>query len=446
VTTPVDQARAVADAVLYEGYVLYPYRASATKNQMRWQFGVLMPPCFADAETGEYDRCRTECLLEPDLHTILHVRVRFLQVQARTVEVGPSHRQVPSLTVADTEYTSWEEAVAHEIEAALPVSDLLAGDNVVPFTVDGGEDVEQLTEQARLVRRRWRLDAQLRLRAYTLSGPYGGVRLTMDVVNTSPWRQSRRPTRQLALRRALIAEHSVLSVFPGRFLSLVDPPEWAKPAVRACHNERTWPVLVGDPDRADTVLSSPIILYDYPTVAEESAGQLYDGTEIDEILTLRTMALTDEEKRQARATDPRSRELVDRIDQMPAELLERLHGTVRYLRSVTGGGEPVQITDRPDVPWWDPGADTSVHPETDSVVIGGVAVARGSRVRLRPGLRRADAQDMFLAGRVATVQSVLLDVDGDRHIAVTLDDDEASDLNAAHGRFRYFSAEEVEPL
>lgn len=95
-------------------------------------------------------------------------------------------------------------------------------------------------------------------------------------------------------------------------------------------------------------------------------------------------------------------------------------------------------------PWWDPGSDLSVSPGTDSVRVGGVAVTAGSRVRLHPG--RADAQDMFLAGRTAVVQAVLNDVDGGWHLAVTLDDDPSVDLMRAHGRYLYFHPDEVEPL
>ncbi|MEV6608476.1 hypothetical protein [Kutzneria sp. NPDC051319] len=414
-----EQARAVADAVLYEGYLLYPYRASAVKNQLRWQFGVLMPASYAD----EPSSCVTQLLVEPSLHSCLHLRLRFLQVQARSVLVDGV--EVPSAMVGDTEWTSWDEAVEQEVDAVLRFADLLAGDNTVPFTVDGGSLEERPSPQVRVVRRRWPLSGELRVRADALPGPYGASRLSVTVANVSGAECS---GRDEALRHALIAAHTVMSVSPGRFVSMVDPPEWARRAVEECRCERTWPVLVGD---AGTVLSSPIILYDYPSIAQESAGELFDGLEIDEILTLRTMALTDEEKREARATDPRAARIVDRVDAMPPELLDRLHGTIRYLRSVTG-----------EQPWWDPGADTTVDPDTDSVIVDGVRVARGSRVRLRPGQRRADAQDMFLQGREATVQAVLHDVDGELHVAVTID----GDLDPDYGRFRYFSAEEVQPL
>ena len=79
-------AQRIADTVLYEGYVLYPYRASAAKNQVRWQFGVLAPRGYAEGGGGERWANRTECLVEHGDEARLDLRLRFLQVQARTIE------------------------------------------------------------------------------------------------------------------------------------------------------------------------------------------------------------------------------------------------------------------------------------------------------------------------------------------------------------------------
>jgi len=81
----------------------------------------------------------------------------------------------------------------------------------------------------------------------------------------------------------------------------------------------------------------------------------------------------------------------------------------------------------------------------DSVLVDGRRIAAGSRVRLRPGTRRADAQDMFLTGRLAVVEAVLTDVDDRPYLAVTLADDPGADVQRDHGRFRYFGPDEVEP-
>jgi hypothetical protein len=475
-------ARKVADAVLYEGYLLYPYRASAAKNQARWQFGVLMPRRWSEHGPDEPWATRTECLLEPEEATTVRVLVRFLHVQAKSVEAvdveAGTFDEVPALPVDGSELIPWDEATEQEVAVEAPLHRLLAGELATPFERPGGRRVEPVHSAAgklagRTVRRRWPVMGTVRLSAERLEGPYGLVRLRLVVENASAWHDAR-ADRAVALRHSLVAAHGLLGVDQGVFLSLLDPPEWAKPAAETCQNLHTWPVLIGEEGRRDAMLSSPIILYDHPTIAPESPGDLFDSTEIDEILTLRTMALTEDEKREARATDERAAAIIDRVDGTPPELLERLHGAVRYLEGVEGSNDspetgtpephsPVdgpptgRVTDdgtggdRPStapelVPWWDPGADRTVSPETDGVVVAGVEVAKGSRVRLRPGQRRADAQDMFLAGRLATVEAVFLDVDGNRHLAVTLDEDPAADLQRWHGRFLYFSPDEVEPL
>jgi hypothetical protein len=456
-------ATLVADVLLFEGYVLYPYRASARKNQQRWQFGVLMPPAYGQ-DTGEHSASRTEVLLEPrplwtpthqpgggsgaDASTRVHVRVRFLQVQRRDVEsrAGGGFHPVPELRLRDRDVVAWDEGVVREVDADVDLERLLDTGYDLPVGVPGGCDTEDVVEDGavvgRLVRRREELRGVLRLTAERLDGPYGVVRLRADLANVSPWApgdRADRDGRAEAVRHALVAAHVLVGLTGASFLSLLDPPEWARPAAAGCVNEHTWPVLVGAGDRDDVVLSSPIILYDHPQVAPESPGELYDATEIDEILSLRTLALTDDEKREARGTDPRAAAVIDRVDQMPPEVLDRLHGTIRYLRDVTGAGpEPTET------PWWDPGADPSVSPETDGVVIAGVRVARGSQVRLRPRLHGTDAQDLFLVGRTATVEAVLFDVDDGTHLAVTVDDDPGADLQRAEGRFLYFRPEEVE--
>ena len=192
------------------------------------------------------------------------------------------------------------------------------------------------------------------------------------------------------------------------------------------------------------MLVSPIILYDHPEIAEQSEGALFDSTEIDEILTLRVMTMTDEEKAAARATDPLAAQIIDRCDSMSPEAMLNLHGVLRNPHTPTA--ELGLIPEIPEgVEWWDPLADNAVRPDIDAVLVNGVRVTRGSRVRLRPS-RRADAQDLFFAGRVARVTSVHEDVDGDQHVGVVLEDDPAADLHDWYGRYLYFAPDEVEPL
>jgi hypothetical protein len=430
-----DAVRRVADAVLYEGYILYPYRASAAKNRSRWQFGVLMPPGYTAADPSETSVTQAECLFEHSGRPGLQIVVRFLQVQRRTDPAG----------------TTWDEAVEREIEVGVGPDELLGEGLTSEFTVEGGEDTEPAADgdeaAGYTVRRREPLAGAVRARATPLPGPWGAVRLQVRVENrTAPAATPER--REEALPSALVAAHVIMSISGGEFLSMTDPPMWAKPAVAECENIGGWPVLA-DPDGGrDVMLSAPIILYDHPELAPESPGELYDGTEIDEILTLRTLALSDEEKLEARATDPRAAALLDRVESLDAQAMGRMHGTIRFpgaaFPRAGRASEPPQDPER-DVPWWDPDAEAAVSPDTDFVVIAGQKIARGSRVRLRPGARRSDAQDMFLIGRVAEVQAVLLDVDDNPYLAVSLADTPGEDLRIAHGRFLYFATDEVEP-
>lgn len=433
---PLDPVAAIADAVLFEGYLLYPYRASAQKNALRWQFGVLVPPAASDA-LAEPSRSRTECVVDVRPGATLRVRLRFLVLRSRTV-LDADGRPVDRLEVDGTPHLTWDEGLAREVDAAVALADL---PHRVVVDVPAGTAEEPIRDAAGTVRGRYRretaaLRGHVALTTTPVPGPYGAVRLRVDVVNESPASGTDRPS---ALRTALISAHCVLALDRGAFLSSAEPPEWAAPAVRECTNEHSWPLLAGRPGDGSLLLASPIILADHPQLAPESPTNLFDGTENDEILSLRTLAMTDDEKREARATDPRVAHLVDAVDAMGPAMFERLHGAVR-----PDGRAPDDIPTiaTPDTPWWDPGADAAVDPGSDSVVIDGVPVARDSAVVLVPG-RGGDAQDEFLRGAAATVAAVLHDVDGGVHVAVTLDDDPAADLQRAHGRYRYFRPEEL---
>jgi hypothetical protein len=447
-------AAAVADAVLFEGYLLYPYRASAQKNRIRWQWGVLVPQGFG-ADAGETSANRTECVLETrGTDPVLHLRLRFLQRERRTVR-DPDGEPVDALEVAGTRHVPFEEGVPRHVDAVLP---LLAGGEAlqVPVHVAGAESVETLhhpdgSRAGQVVRTREPLAAVVRVRAHEPPGPYPVLRLCVEVRNeatTAPGAD-----REEALDRALIGTHLLLAVERAAFLSPTDPPEWAAPYVAECRCEHAWPALAGPEGRTDLLLSAPIILADHATIAPESTIDLFDGTENDELLTLRTMTLTDAEKAEARATDPRAAALLDAVDGLPPEYLERLHGAVRSLgpagpdpvptlRTPAGGDGP-DVTPPDRLPWWDPAADAEVDPEHDTALVGDRPVAKGSAVVLHPRAG-ADAQDAFLAGLRATVQAVVHDVDGVVHVAVSVDGDPAAELQLAHGRFRYFRPDELE--
>lgn len=432
-----EQARAVADAVLYEGYLLYPYRANSSKNQSRWQFGVLGPQGAAEAGIGEDDTLSAQMLVQSNGAASLSGVVRFLQLQHRGAErdVGDGRfEQVDELATGSTSWVTWDEAVEREVAVdRFPVSSL---PRTVDISIPAGSEVESL-EGGRLIRTRRALHGHV-----DISAERDGelLRISVEVRNTAPPAAD----KDDAIATSLIGTHLLMEVSDGEFVSLLEPPDSAEAAVARCRQHRCFPVLAGPAGTHDLVLVSPIILYDHPEIAEQSKGTLYDSTEIDEILTLRVMTMTDEEKAQARATDPLAAQIIDRCDSMSPEAMLDLHGVLRNPHTPTP--EPGLIPEVPaDVDWWDPMADTAVRPDLDAILVNGTRVSRGSRVRLHPS-RRADAHDLFYADRIARVTSVHEDVDGDQHVGVVLEDDPAADLHDWYGRYLYFAPDEVEPL
>jgi hypothetical protein len=232
----------------------------------------------------------------------------------------------------------------------------------------------------------------------------GLYRIRVRVENLTPVDDPERMSRDAAMLRSLASAHVVLGVRGGRFVSLTDPPDELRALADSCRNVGVWPVLVGDPARCDTVLASPIILADFPAIAPESPGDFFDGTEIDEMLALRIQTLTDAEKRQMAALDSRTQALLERVERLSNGDFARLHGTAR-------GPRP------------------------------------GDRVRLRPA-GRADAFDLLLVGKAATVMSIETDFEGKSYVTVTLDEDPGRDLGVTGmpGHRFFFRPDEVEPL
>jgi hypothetical protein len=339
----------IAKAVLYEGYMLYPYRPSSVKNQQRWNFGVLCPQSYSEVQNGtEAWTMQTECLVEGSSLTGIEVRVRFLQLVARsvgelTMPVNeslqgemPAFRLVEKVAVNDRVYQPWQEAIEREV--SLPVYNVEAlshGPVGEVFGFPAEKQFEYLIDNIGqiagvIVRERQAICGAIEVMGNRVED--GLFRVSVLIRNTTPFESAKESSRDQALLSSMVSAHTILGVQDGRFVSLLAPPVQISELAASCKNVGTWPVLVGDEGKCDTLLSSPIILYDYPQIAPESSGDLFDGTEIDEILSLRIMTLTDDEKREMSQSDERARQVLERTESMPVEQLMKLHGVLRGLR------------------------------------------------------------------------------------------------------------------
>ena len=447
----------VVEAVLYEGHILYPYRASARKNRQRFTFGRVYPEIYSAAQKGaEPFVMQTECLLNPTCERPgLEIEVRFLQPMTRQIgrfsdPAGDwtEHREasfelVPELNVDGQRFTAWQEAVEREVRLTklCPIWDKVSsgaehareGIWEESFEFGGGETLEPIREsggrvEGVIVRRQEAIEGRVEVSAQEVEG--GIHQISVRIVNRTPMPGNELENAEAVLMRTFASTHTILRAQGAKFISLMETPVAHKAAAGRCRNVGTWPVLVGNEQRRerDTMLSSPIILYDYPKIAPESAGALFDGTEIDEILTLRILTLSEEEKRELGQTDHLARQLLERTESLSPEQLLRLHGVMReanpFEKEIFGEQQRLE-----------------------EVTVGGVVLRAGDRVRLRPKAQ-ADVMDLALSGKTAVVESVEQDAENRVHLAVVVEDDPGKDLGFLRlsGHRFFYGPEEVEPI
>lgn len=411
----------IADAVLYEGYLLYPYRPSSLKNRQRWNFGTLYPRTFAELPaSSEPASFQAEVLVSGTAASLLSARVRFLRLIAGDGD--------------DSEAWSEGEIQTESLER-MPLADLASGVNrTFAFSAFLGKDQPRTPAGTTVAA----LTGRLTLHCILLRD--GLWRVQAIFSNETPLPHPERATAQSAQTSAFVSAHLLLEIEGGSFVSLLDPPPEMAAEAAACANRGVFPVLAGEPHDASHMLCSPIVLYDYPQVAPESVGDFFDGTEMDEMLALRVLTLTDEEKAEMHRGDAHAAAILQRTETLPGEQFLKLHGAVRGMRPSSEKSEEIESRIDP----WNPFEE---RPPLESVHVLGMDVRCGDRVRLCPG-KQADILDMAMNGKVAVVQAIEEDLEGNVQFAVVLEDDPGMDmglLRQAGHRF-FFSPEEIEPL
>jgi len=433
-----DTVERIAATILYEGYLLWPYRRSAIKNQKRWNFGGIYPRSFSEtARSGDPWEMQTQCLVSGS-DPCVAVKVKFLQAVERKVGQWNLEGEldfVESLQVDSERYLSWEEA--REQERAIVIQKL--SDRALPqcfeLSIPAGSEKENILshagENVGALVRSWRsIQGEIEIQAESLRENL--FRFTVRICNLTPWAGQ---DREAALKQTFLSTHTILQVKDGEFISLTDPPELYEADAKECKNLHTWPVLVGQPGEKQNMLSSPIILPDYPQIAPESPGNLFDNSEVDQLLFLNILALTDEEKDEIRATDPKAREILERSESLTMDDFMNMHGAIRDFRTLR------------EIPEINPLFEPLEKPVPKSLLVDGVEIRKGSRVRLepRPG---GDIWDIALSGKIAYIEKIEQDYDGQFHLIVSLEDDPGRELDYVPmiGHRFFFSPEEVKPI
>src|SRR5436190_9612432 len=441
----------LVNAVLYEGHILYPYRPTSKKNQRhRFTFGRVYPEAYSAAQNGaEPYLIQTECLVSTlTARPVLQVSVRFLHPILR--EVGaleqpvskwespePSFVVVPELRAGTSLFQTWHEAVERRIDAPKLELNPSKGDHhPFPFNFASTRSLEPIRDRSQIigvvVRRQAEITGAIEVSLLPL-GP-ALFKVSIQVQNRTPLADSAATDSDAVLLQTLTSTHTILQVEGAEFVSLLDPPPEYAQAAETCRNLGTWPVLVGieQQHQRDTMVSSPIILYDYPKIAPESAASFFDATEIDEMLTLRIQTMTDEEKFEMRNAGADARRLLEHTENLPRTDLLRLHGAIRK----PSASLPIEFD-----------AFFGANVPLGSVTVSGIHLKPGDRVRIRPKVR-ADAMDIALSGQTAIIEAIEQDLEWRIHLAVVLENDPGKDLGLMRqpGHRFFFGVEEVEPL
>ena len=266
----------IADAILYEGYNLYPYRKDALKNQKRFNFGIVS----AEKETFQ----NLECLiLSENSDAEISFKIRFLQIENSQ---------------------DWQSVIPRECSNSVNLREILDVRKSFDFSFSADESFLELNGKIEVFATK--LDENL-------------YKLKLILQNLTQCENAESNVSNL------ISTHQILNVKNAKFLSLLETPEEFQKFSQTLENKNVFPVLVGDKSKQNSIFASPIILYDFPKVSENSFAEMFDGTEIDELLVLSILALTDEEKREIRRTDEKAAKVLDKIENMNKEDLLKLH-------------------------------------------------------------------------------------------------------------------------
>jgi hydrogenase maturation protease len=340
----------IVNATLYEGYLLYPYRASSVKNLQRFNFGVLAPKIFSQMQYGtDTWQMQTECLVLADDETTIDVKINFLHLLSREIgKVNESvsewkddltnYETVSLLEIDGKIFQTWEEATERKVEvSSLSLRELLNHTHTQQIFFSANKTLEPLRNRDEkivgvIIRCNQTVTGEIELKAEPIHVE-NLYKVSILISNTTPFETVSHKSRNKVLSSSFVSTHTILHIHAGKFISLLDTPEEYKDVAASCQNVGTFPVLVGEEGTNDSVLSSPIILHDYPQIAPESAGDMFDGTEIDELLVLRIMTMTDEEKHEMRQTDERAKKILEQTEKMSHDDLMKLHGTLRSLRN-----------------------------------------------------------------------------------------------------------------
>ena len=323
--------------LLYEGYSLYPYYRSAIKNQKPIPFGVIFPKDYNAYNEHSHSHIQSQSIIYGSSDLTVSINVRFLhlnqtglyQKNYNSEEFSPAF----DLEINGKTHQAASPTIERNIQTeSLRITDLTAGGKTIPFSFESFNEGEMIfNDEKEIVAKRItsisEINGVVQIQAEVLVDMEDSFRLTVTVTNITQVANASLRTRDEALLQSFLSTHIILQTPDGEFISQQDTPAKWQPAMATCNNVNTWPILIDKNNT--TLLSSPIILYDYPEINPVSSGDLFDSTEIEEALLLHVNLLSDEEKKRIGSNDEKLRAMLDNVSSLTPEDLNVYHSMMK---------------------------------------------------------------------------------------------------------------------
>ena len=333
----------ITKTVLYEGYSLYPYYRSSAKNSKPVPFGAVYPRQFVKHNPDVHSTTQTQCIIKGTDDTEIEITVRFLQLRNRQLlkidhdEYGPGQfRPTDSIKEGDATYHSGWEGVERELNLGTHTISTIVDNKVekdIAFESEKANDIiygENGTVAGNVIISQSKINGTITASADPAGDNKNGFKITVQISNTTSVDNSEKLSRNDSYKLSFLSTHTILKTEEGAFISQTDPKQNWEKIVEACDNINTWPILIEKDYK--TMLSSPIVLYDYPEIAPESMGDMFDGTEIEEALVLHMATMPEEEKQKIDKGDPKMKAMMERVESVTPEEIMSLHGGFKEVK------------------------------------------------------------------------------------------------------------------
>ena len=322
--------------LLYEGYALYPYHRSAVKNQKPIPFGVVFPEQYNSHNPHAHSTMQTQCIVTGNSHILFNLSIRFLhliKVELLERDQASHFRPANDLNVNGESYQAGWQTFERIINARdVEINQLIENQKTIILDLDKMEECSDINNEkkeivAKEIKSVSEINGTITIDATPVENRSDAFRTTINITNTTPVTNPGTVSRDEMLGHSLLSTHIIINAVNGQFISHQNPNEQWKASIESCKNLNTWPILIDESDT--TLLSSPIILYDYPQIHPQSATDLFDSTEIEEALLLHVAVLSDEEKERIAASDEKLRTMLNKVKSVTPAALINLHSGLK---------------------------------------------------------------------------------------------------------------------